>query len=50
MLDLFNGDVKHALAAYNAGPGTVKRFQGVPPYRETRRYIEKVLKFSKLFG
>ncbi len=38
------GDIKKALAAYNAGPETVKRYEGVPPYRETKTYVEKVLK------
>ncbi|HHI02407.1 MAG TPA: hypothetical protein ENL22_02665 [candidate division Zixibacteria bacterium] len=37
------GDIKKALAAYNAGPEAVKRHEGVPPYRETRQYVEKVL-------
>ena len=41
-LDNF-GDTKLALAAYNAGPTTVKRYQGIPPYPETERYIERVL-------
>jgi soluble lytic murein transglycosylase-like protein len=43
MLDLYNGDVRKALAAYNAGPGAVRRYGGVPPYRETSQYIQRVL-------
>ena len=46
MLDLFGGNVKKALMAYNAGPGTVKRYQGDVPYRETKHYIQRVLEFS----
>ncbi len=43
MLDLFGGDVKKAVAAYNAGPAAVKNYGGVPPYKETQNYVNKVL-------
>lgn len=42
-LDRFGGDTRLAVAAYNAGPGAVQRFGGVPPYEETQRYVERVL-------
>jgi soluble lytic murein transglycosylase-like protein len=42
-LDRFGGDEKLALAAYNAGPGAVQKYGGVPPYRETQNYVSSVL-------
>ncbi len=43
LLDRFSGNEEHALAAYNAGPATVERFKGIPPYPETRNYVKQVL-------
>ncbi len=43
LLDLFQGDVALSLAAYNAGENAVARFRGVPPYRETRTYVQRIL-------
>jgi soluble lytic murein transglycosylase-like protein len=48
-LDRFGGDVARALAAYNAGPGAVERFGGVPPYAETQNYVRKVQAYAAEF-
>ncbi|QEC46841.1 lytic transglycosylase domain-containing protein [Baekduia soli] len=45
-LDRFGGDASKALAAYNAGPGAVARYGGVPPYAETQDYVSNVLAFA----
>ena len=44
-LDRFGNKVKLSLAAYNAGPRAVIRYRGIPPYRETRNYVRKVLQY-----
>jgi soluble lytic murein transglycosylase-like protein len=45
LLDLFDGDIEKALAAYNAGPGTVMRYNGQVPYAETQNYVAKVMSY-----
>jgi soluble lytic murein transglycosylase-like protein len=48
-LDRFGGSAEKALAAYNAGPGAVQKYGGVPPYAETQNYVRKVLGYAEAF-
>lgn len=49
MIDRFPGELELALAAYNAGPETVRQYQGMPPYKETRGYVKRVLSLYKKY-
>lgn len=45
LLDLYNNDLKLALAAYNAGKDTIKQYSGIPPFKETQNYVKNIISF-----
>ena len=48
LIDRMDAAIDMALAAYNAGEGAVKKFKGIPPYRETRNYVSRILSIAGL--
>jgi hypothetical protein len=50
MLERFKNDMRLALAAYNAGPERVAEYRGVPPYQETKTFIDRVLNYYRQFN
>lgn len=50
LIERFSPDLERALAAYNAGPEAVEHYGGIPPYKETKDYVEKVIRFWKEYS
>jgi soluble lytic murein transglycosylase len=50
LLGSFSGNVEYAVAAYNAGPAAVRKYGGIPPYKETRTYVKRVLDYYRQYA
>lgn len=50
LLGTFEGNLVHAVAAYNAGPAAVRKYGGIPPYRETRVYVKRVMDYYRQYS
>jgi soluble lytic murein transglycosylase-like protein len=49
LLSKYKGNIMHTLAAYNAGENAVRKYRGIPPYRETRNYVKKVMRLREQY-